>query len=220
MIEIRNLSFSYPDGTRALNGIDLGLEKGESLAFIGPNGAGKSTLLLHLNGILRCDNGGRILIDGTELNDTNIKDIREKIGLVFQEPEDQLFSPTVFEDVAFGPLNMGLPETEVRDRVREALELTGMQGYEERSAHHLSFGEKKRVSIATVLSMRPEILVLDEPTLGLDPWARRNFLGLIKRLKSSHTMIIATHDLELAELCDRTYMIRDGRILEEFELDF
>ena len=208
-IEIINLSYSYPDGHKALEDINIAVGPGETVALIGPNGAGKSTLLLHLNGIIRTDGAVRIL--GVTLDDKNLKWVRSKVGLVFQNPDDQLFSPTVFDDVAFGPLNMGYAAEEVRERTSQSLELVGMKGYEERSPHHLSIGEKKRISIATILSMSPEILVIDEPTANLDPRAKWEFTELVKGL--SMTKIVASHDLEMvAMLCERTIILNNGRI--------
>ncbi len=166
-IEINQLSFSYPDGHAALNSVSLSIQPCEKVALVGPNGAGKSTLMLNLNGILRGQ--GQVSVAGLELNEKNLGRIRAQVGLVFQSPDDQLFSPTVYEDVAFGPLYQGLPEVEVRQRVEQALAVVGMSDYARRVSHHLSMGEKKRIAIATVLSMQPELLVLDEPTAGLDP---------------------------------------------------
>ena len=209
-IEIESLSYSYPDGQQALKDINLTIEVGESVALIGPNGAGKSTLLLHLNGILRSD--GRVSVLGMPLEDKSLKQVRSKLGLVFQDPEDQLFSPTVFDDVAFGPINMGYSEDEVRRRVREALEGVGMEGYEKRSPHHLSIGEKKRIAIATILSMNPEILVIDEPTANLDPRAKWELIELLRGLPV--TKIVASHDLELVEaLCQRIILLDEGKVI-------
>ena len=208
-IEIENLSYSYPDGQQALRDINLAVGLGQTVALIGPNGAGKSTLLLHLNGILRSDGTVRIL--GVPLEDKNLKWVRSKVGLVFQDPDDQLFSPTVFDDVAFGPINMGYAEEEVRGLVGQALEWVGMKGYEERSPHHLSVGEKKRISIATILSMSPEILVIDEPTANLDPRAKWELIELVAGLPM--TKIVASHDLEMvAALCERTIVLDKGKI--------
>ncbi len=208
-IEVRNLSFSYPDGTEALRNISLEIGKGEKVAIVGPNGSGKSTLLLHFNGILR--GKGEVRILGKVINKDSLKKIRREVGLVFQEPDDQLFSPTVFDDVAFGPLNQSLPAEEVRKRVREALQKVGMAGYENRSSHHLSYGEKKRVSIATVLSYNPEILALDEPTSNTDPKNRRRLINLLKGI--AKTIVIATHDLDLVlDVCPRCMIINQGAI--------
>ena len=211
-IDIRNLRFAYPDGVLALNGIDLYIAPGEKVALVGPNGAGKSTLMLHMNGILHGE--GEIFVCGTRVSESTLAEVRAAVGLVFQDPDDQLFSQTVFEDVAFGPLYMGLPESEVQGRVRQALAAVGMQGSEGRVPHHLSVGEKKRVAIATVLSMEPEILALDEPTSGLDPRSRRGLVHLLKDLPQ--TMLISTHDMRLvAELSSRTILIDAGVIVAD-----
>lgn len=212
IVRIKNLEYSYPDGTKALRGIDLSVREGESVGIVGPNGAGKTTLLLHLNGVLR--GKGHIEIAGSEITDENLRAIRSDVGLVFQDPDDQLFMPTVFDDVAFGPINMGLEEAEVRRRVGEALEIVELSGMEERVTHHLSFGEKKRVAIATVLPMEPEILALDEPSSNLDPHARRELMNLLKRLPA--TKIIAGHDLDfILETCERVILLEGGRIVAD-----
>jgi len=213
IIEIEDLSFTYPDGQQALKGVSLTIRRGETVALIGPNGAGKSTLLLHLNGILRSSNG-TVRVLGLTIKQRNLKQIRCKIGLVFQEPEDQLFSPTVFDDVAFGPLNMGCSEEEVRRRVRRALHQVGMSGLVGRSPHHLSVGEKKRIAIATVLSMSPEILLIDEPTSNLDPRGRWELIELLRELPL--TRVIASHDLEMVRvLCQRTIILDEGRVVAD-----
>ena len=214
VIRIESLSYSYPDGQVALEDVNLVVRQGEKTALIGPNGAGKSTLCLHLNGILR--GSGRVQVMGMDVGDGNLRKVRAQVGLVFQDPDDQLFSPTVFEDVAFGPLYMGLAEEEVRRRVRWALAQVGMAGFEERMPHHLSGGEKKRVAIATVLAMEPSILVLDEPTSGLDPRARRGLIELLQEFPQ--TMLVATHDIRLVqELCPRTVILDGGRIVADGE---
>lgn len=213
VLQICDLHFSYPDGHVALRGIHLTLRKGEKVALVGPNGAGKSTLLLHLNGIL---NGGKgsIHISGLPVTEKTLPQIRAAVGLVFQNPDDQLFSPTVFEDVAFGPLHMGYPESEVRARVEQALAQVGMSAYRDRLSHHLSMGEKKRIAIATVLSMNPHLLVLDEPSAGLDPRARRALIRLLKELQV--TMLVSTHDLALArEIFPRMVILDEGRIVAD-----
>jgi cobalt/nickel transport system ATP-binding protein len=212
VITIDHLSFSYPDGQQALQDISLAVGDGETVGLIGPNGAGKSTLLLHLNGILRSNGCVRIL--GTRVEGKNLKVVRSKIGMVFQDPDDQLFMPTVFDDVAFGPINMGYDKPEVQRRVSQALAWVGMEGYEKRSPHHLSIGEKKRIAIATVLSMSPEVLVLDEPTSNLDPRSRWALVELVRQLPM--TKIIATHDLEMIRaLCQRTVVMDDGQIVAD-----
>jgi cobalt/nickel transport system ATP-binding protein len=213
-IEVHDLRFTYPDGRPALNGVDLHVAPGEKMALVGPNGAGKSTLLLHLNGILQGE--GSVCVSGMAVEKENLGRIRAAVGLVFQTPDDQLFSPTVFDDVAFGPLHMGLPEVEVRRRTAEALAAVEMGEYRQRISHHLSLGEKKRIAIATVLSMQPEILVLDEPTAGLDPRARRNLIELLRRLDM--TMLVCSHDMAMvAELLPRTAIMDGGRIVAEGE---
>jgi len=212
IIRIENLSFCYPDGQQALAGVSLTIYRGETVALIGPNGAGKSTLLLHLNGILRGNSVVKVF--GKPVADENLKEVRSKVGLVFQNPDDQLFSPTVFEDVAFGPINLGLSETEVRQSVARALDWVGMNGYEPRSPHHLSLGEKKRIAMATVLSMNPEILVIDEPTSSLDPRSKWSLISLLKRLPV--TRIIATHDLDaVRSLCQRVVVLDCGQLIAD-----
>ncbi len=211
-IEVEQLSFSYPDGHPALKNVSLHVAPCEKVALVGPNGAGKSTLLLHLNGILHGQ--GSIRVCGLEVVEKNLGRVRACVGLVFQSPEDQLFSPTVYDDVAFGPLYQGLPPAEVQARVGEALAAVHMGDYARRVSHHLSVGEKKRIAIATVLSMRPEVLVLDEPTAGLDPRARRTLIELLRELPQ--TMIVATHDLPLVrELLPRTVIMDDGQIVAD-----
>jgi cobalt transport protein ATP-binding subunit len=211
-IEVDNLSFVYPDGRQALRSVSLAVQPGEKVALVGPNGAGKSTLLLHLNGILQGQ--GRICVAGMELAEANLGHIRAAVGLVFQNPDDQLFSPTVFDDVAFGPLHMGLPEALVHNKVHAALAAVGMSDYVQRMSHHLSIGEKKRIAIATVLAMDPQILVLDEPTAGLDPRARRHLIALLHQLNM--TMLVSTHDMRMvAELFDRTIIMEEGRVVTQ-----
>lgn len=212
VLEVRDLCFRYPDGHQVLQGVDLRLCEGEKVALVGPNGAGKSTLMLHLNGILSGE--GDVVVMGLPVNRETVARIRGMVGLVFQNPDDQLFSPTVFEDVAFGPLHMGLPEDEIRQRVRAALEAVQMTGFEQRLSHHLSMGQKKRIAIATVLSMRPRLLVLDEPSAGLDPRARRALINLLRDLPQ--TMLVATHDLLMVrELFPRMIIMDDGRIVAD-----
>lgn len=209
-VEIRELNFTYPDGKPALNNINLDVFNGETIGIIGPNGAGKTTLLLHFNGILK--GTGMIKIFGIEVNSKNLKEIRKKVGLVFQNPDDQLFSQTVFDDVAFGPINMGFDKESVITRVKGSLDYVNMSGFEEKHPYHLSVGEKKKISIATILSMEPEIFVLDEPTGELDPRSKRNIINILKNIKS--TKIIATHDLELVlEICNRVFLLDNGSIV-------
>ncbi len=210
MIELRDVAYAYPDGTPALHAINLRITAGEKVALMGMNGAGKSTLLLHLNGVLRAQHG-TVLVEGTPVTPASLRRIRARVGMVFQDPDDQLFSPTVFDDVAFGPLHMGLPEGEVRARVRTALAGVGMSGFEGRMPHHLSLGQRKRIAIATVLAMDPAILALDEPSAGLDPRARRGLIELLHRLPQA--LIVATHDMRLmAEVLPRTIVLEDGAL--------
>jgi cobalt/nickel transport system ATP-binding protein len=212
VLQVENLSFSYPDGHPALHNVSLQLRRGEKVALVGANGAGKSTLMLHLNGIL--NGSGNVEIAGLAVIKENLPLIRAKVGLVFQNPDDQLFSPTVFEDVAFGPLHMGFPEEEVRRRVTVALERVKMSQYADRLSHHLSMGEKKRIAIATVLSMDPEILVLDEPSAGLDPRARRALINLLDELPLS--MLVSTHDMFMVrDLFERMVIMDDGVIVAD-----
>ncbi len=209
MIEIVNLVFHYPDGRAALDKINLVIHPGEKVALVGANGAGKSTLLLHLNGILQDE--GLVKINGFEVNKQNLPKIRSLVGMVFQNPDDQLFSLTVGEDVAFGPIYQGFESHIVDDKVKNALSDVQLSGFEDRHPFHLSGGEKKRASIATVLSMSPEYLVLDEPTAGLDPKSRKELMALLKTLPQS--LIIATHDLKMAlDLTDRVILINHGKI--------
>jgi cobalt/nickel transport system ATP-binding protein len=211
-IEVEHLSFAYPDGHPALKDICLSIQPCEKVALVGPNGAGKSTLLLHLNGIL--SGKGSVRVCGMELNSQSLGKVRAQVGMVFQSPDDQLFSPTVYEDVAFGPLYQGLPLDLVRQRVEEALADVHMTDYIHRVSHHLSMGEKKRIAIATVLSMKPEVLALDEPTAGLDPRARRSLIRLLRELPL--TMLVSTHDMHLVrELFPRTVIMDEGRVVAD-----
>ena len=211
-IEVHNLSYSYPDGHPALNAISLRIAPGEKVALVGPNGAGKSTLMLHLNGILT--GKGDVEVCGLKVEQKNFSRVRASIGLVFQNPDDQLFSPTVFDDVAFGPLYQGLGAEETTKRVEAALSAVRMNGYAERVSHHLSVGEKKRIAIATVLSMNPEALALDEPTAGLDPRARRTLINLLRELPI--TMLVSTHDMKLVqELFPRTIVMDEGQVVAD-----
>jgi len=211
-IEVNKLSYAYPDGHQALRDISLRIEPCEKVALVGPNGAGKSTLILHLNGIL--SGQGSVCVCGKEAKKENLSQLRAMVGLVFQSPEDQLFSPSVYDDVAFGPLYQGLPPNEVRCRVDEALAAVHMSDYADRVSHHLSMGEKKRIAIATVLSMKPEVLVLDEPTAGLDPRSRRSLIRLLEELPL--TMLVSTHDmLMVRELFPRMVIMDQGRIVAD-----
>ncbi len=227
---IRDLNYRYPDGRHALRGVSLTILPGESVALVGPNGAGKSTLLLHLNGLLPGrekptvhahgdprhrgapgENSPSVWIDGMTVDSRNAPEIRRRVGLLFQDPDDQLFSPTVIEDVAFGPLNLGMNREEARRVALECLARVDMESSAGRAPHHLSFGERKRVCLAGVLACRPSVLVLDEPSANLDPRGRRRFIELIRGLPA--TKLIATHDLEMAlELCARTVLLDGGRV--------
>lgn len=210
IIRIKDLSYTYPDGKQALDHISLDVFTGEKIALIGPNGAGKSTLIFHLNGILH--NLSNVCIKGMTMQKEYLSIIRATVGIVFQNPDDQLFSPTVFEDVAFGPTYQGLSNETIQEKVNWALSAVKMETFAEKNPYHLSNGEKKRVAIATVLSMLPEILVLDEPTSGLDPRSRRELIDLLKELPQ--TMIIATHDLDLARIItQRTIVLNKGIIV-------
>jgi len=211
-IEVESLYFSYPDDHPALVNVSLHIAPGEKVALVGPNGAGKSTLILHLNGILTGQ--GRVTICGLEVGEKTLGRVRAAVGLVFQNPDDQLFSPTVYEDVAFGPLYQGLGAEEVAARVTSALSAVRMSDYAQRVSHHLSMGEKKRIAIASVLSMNPEVLVLDEPTAGLDPRARRGLIYLLRELPV--TMLAASHDLRMvSELFPRMVIMDEGHIVAD-----
>ena len=210
IVEATNLEFTYPDDTHALLGISFRISHGESVAIIGANGAGKSTLLLHLNGYLT-PTSGQVRIGDFPLTRETVQEVRRTVGMVFQDPDDQLFMSTVYDDVAFGPLNLGLPIEEVNTNVLKALDIVGVTELKDRPPHRLSSGQKRRVAIATVLSMSPDILVMDEPTSGLDPQARRQLIEMLKTFK--HSKIIATHDLDMVmDLCERTIVIDEGRI--------
>jgi len=213
VIELKKLSFSYHDGHPALRDVSLSIDKGEKVALVGPNGAGKSTLMLHLNGLLGSQNG-QVTVGGLTLSKQNLPIVRSQVGLVFQNPDDQLFSPTVFDDVAFGPLHMGYNEDEVRKRTEKALSQVGITDLASRLSHHLSVGQKKRAAIATVLSMEPQIMVLDEPTAGLDPRGRRDLINLLRDLPL--TMLVSTHDMRLVhELFTRVIILDEGSIVAD-----
>ena len=210
IVEAVGLSFSYPDGTRALDDVSLRIEHGESVAVVGANGAGKSTLLQHLDGCL-APTAGTVRVGDYPISKATLAAVRRSVGMVFQDPDDQLFMPTVFDDVAFGPLNLGLPPEEVEARVARALETVGAAHLRDRPPYRLSGGEKRAVAIATVLSMSPDVLVLDEPTASLDPRSRRQLIALLAQF--AHTKIIATHDLDLVlDLCGRTIVLQGGRV--------
>ncbi len=218
MLEVKNIKYSYNTNYQALKGVSLKVEKGEMVALLGKNGAGKSTLFLHLNGIFRPDEG-KVIIDGEELkyDKKSLLKFRQKVGIVFQNPDDQIFAPTVEEDVAFGPLNLGLPMEEVQDRVEQALVRVGMSGYEKTAPHHLSGGQKKRVAIAGILAMRPEIMVLDEPTAGLDPQGVVDLSILLRELNDEGiTIIISTHDVDLVPTyAEKVFVLVDGLLIAE-----
>jgi cobalt/nickel transport system ATP-binding protein len=210
IVEVQDLQFTYPDRTPALAGVSFRISHGESVAIVGANGAGKSTLLLHLNGYLT-PTAGLVRIGDFQLTKNTVREIRRTVGMVFQDPDDQLFMATVFDDVAFGPLNLGHTNEEVESLVTEALATVGMGHLRDRPPHHLSTGQKRRVAIASVLSMTPDILVMDEPSSGLDPQARRQLINLLRGFR--HTKIIATHDLDLVvDLCERTIVMHNGLV--------
>jgi cobalt transport protein ATP-binding subunit len=210
---VEDLAFAYPDGHQALFGVDLRVERGERVAVLGPNGAGKTTLVLHLNGIL-AGGRGRVAVAGLPVERRNLPEVRRRVGIVFQDPDDQLFMPTVGEDVAFGPRNLGLPEPEVAARVAAALEQVGMAGSADRPPHHLSFGQRRRVAVATVLSMHPEVLVLDEPSSNLDPAGRRELAEVLAALPV--TVLMVTHDLPYAlQLCPRSVVLDGGVVVAD-----
>jgi len=216
-IQLEGVSYRYPDGTLALDGVNMRILKGERVAILGPNGAGKSTLVMHLNGVFTATEGN-VKVLGIPVENRSLREIRSKVGVVFQNPEDQLFCPTLREDVAFGPMSMGLPANEVDERVRWALETVRLRGYEERAPHHLSVGEMKRAAIATVLAMRPEVLVLDEPTADLDPESTRELVDFLAKLREAGriTLVVATHNVNLAPLfVDRAFVMSRGRVLGE-----
>ena len=215
-LEIKDLAFAYPDGNQALFGVNLTVGQGERVALLGPNGAGKTTLVMHMNGIHPAAHGevkvAGQLVDASDK--ANLRSIRSKVGIVFQDPDDQLFMPTVGEDVAFGPYNMGVRGTELDQVVIEALELVGMTEFKARPPHHLSFGQRRRVAVATVLAMKPEILVLDEPSSNLDPASRRELADILRSL--AITIVMVTHDLPYAlELCERAVILSGGIIVAD-----
>jgi cobalt/nickel transport system ATP-binding protein len=218
MIKTSNMSFKYPDGTKALDNVNFKAEEGKIVALLGPNGAGKSTLFLHFNGILK-PNEGEVKVEEKPVNynKSGLLKMRQKVGIVFQNPDDQLFAPTVQEDVAFGPLNMGLSNEEVHLRVKNALNRVGMDGFEKKAPHHLSGGQKKRVAIAGILAMQPKIMVLDEPTSGLDPRGASQIMKLLYDLNNEGiTIIVSTHDVDLVPIyADKVYIISRGNLIKE-----
>ncbi|GAB3874209.1 energy-coupling factor ABC transporter ATP-binding protein [Dactylosporangium cerinum] len=215
-LQVTGLHFAYPDGHVALRGVDLTVPQGDRVALLGPNGAGKTTFVLHLNGINTATGGG-VEVGGLAVDPrdrTGLKEVRRRVGIVFQDPDDQLFMPTVAEDVAFGPANLGLRGAELAERVDEALAAVGMASVRDRAPHHLSFGQRRRVAVATVLAMRPEILVLDEPSSNLDPASRRELAEILRSLPV--TLLMVTHDLPYAlELCPRAVILDEGRIVAD-----
>jgi len=213
IIEFRDVRYRYPDGTEALKGVSFRITHGESVGIVGANGAGKSTLLMHMNGHL-LPTSGNVTIGEVPLLKETRPEIRRKVGVLFQDPDDMLFMPTVFDDVAFGPLNLGLPPDRVRERVREALRRVNASGLEDKPPHHLSGGQKSAVAIAAVIAMEPDILVMDEPAASLDPKSRRAVIGLLRSF--SHSKIVASHDLDLIlDVCARCLVIRDGAIVAD-----
>ena len=212
-LDLRDVTFAYPDGHLALHGIDLAVEAGQRLAVLGPNGAGKTTLVLTLNGILN-PSSGTVAVSGLPVVKSNLREIRRRVGIVFQDPDDQLFMPTVRDDVAFGPANLGLRGDELDEAVAEALATVGMTAAADRSPHHLSFGERRRVALATVLAMHPDVLVLDEPSSNLDPAARRELADIVLGLDV--TVVLVTHDLPYAlQLCERSVVLDNGRLVAD-----
>jgi cobalt/nickel transport system ATP-binding protein len=213
VLDVRGLAFAYPDGHQALFGVDLHVHQGERVALLGPNGAGKTTLVHHLNGILLAG-AGSVAVSGLPVTKPNLLEIRRRVGVVFQDPDDQLFMPTVRDDVAFGPANLGLRGPELEARVVRALDQVGMAEFADRPPHHLSFGQRRRVAVATVLAMEPEILVMDEPSSNLDPASRRELADIVRSLDV--TVLMVTHDLLYAlELCERSVILSDGVIVAD-----
>ena len=213
VLDARGLAYAYPDGHQALYGVDLHVHRGERVALLGPNGAGKTTLVLHLNGILQAG-AGSVAVSGLPVTKDNLREVRRRVGIVFQDPDDQLFMPSVRDDVAFGPGNLGLRGAELEARVMTALDQVGMAEYADRPPHHLSFGQRRRVAVATVLAMEPEILVLDEPSSNLDPASRRELADILRDLDV--TVLMVTHDLPYAlELCSRAVIMDEGRIVAD-----
>ena len=215
-LSVKNLSYTYPDGTRALKNINMEIFKGEKVAIMGPNGAGKSTLFSHFNGLTE-PTSGYLELDGKkmEYDKKTLLEIRQKVGIVFQDPNDQLFAPTVKEDVAFGPMNLGLDYEEVEKRVNEALELVGMKKFKDKTPHHLSGGQQKRVAIAGIIAMRPEIMILDEPTAGLDPQGVDQVLTILNNLnKDGMSIVISSHDIEMVNgFAEKIFVLYEGELL-------
>jgi cobalt/nickel transport system ATP-binding protein len=213
VLDVRGLAYAYPDGHQALFGVDLHVHEGERVALLGPNGAGKTTLVLHLNGILTAG-AGRVSVSGLPVDKQHMAEIRRRVGIVFQDPDDQLFLGSVRQDVAFGPANLGLRGAALDRRVMDALDRVGMADFADRPPHHLSFGQRRRVAVATVLAMEPEILVLDEPSSNLDPASRRELADILRSLDV--TVLMVTHDLPYAlELCPRSVVLSDGAVVAD-----
>jgi cobalt/nickel transport system ATP-binding protein len=213
VLDVRGLAYAYPDGHQALFGVDLHVHRGERVALLGPNGAGKTTLVLHLNGVLTAG-AGTVAVSGLPVEKANLQEVRRRVGVVFQDPDDQLFMPSVRDDVAFGPANLGVRGAALDARVHAALEQVGMVEYIDRPPHHLSFGQRRRVAVATVLAMEPEILVLDEPSSNLDPASRRELADILRSLDV--TVLMVTHDLPYAyELCPRSVVLSDGVVVAD-----
>jgi cobalt/nickel transport system ATP-binding protein len=211
-VSVEDLRFAYPDGRLALDRVSFAVDPGERVALLGPNGAGKTTLILHLNGVL--EGSGSIRVGDVPVERSRLREIRRRVGIVFQDPDDQLFMPTVAEDVAFGPVNLGFAGAELEERVERALLAVGMSAYRDRPPHHLSFGQKRRVALATVLAMEPQVLVLDEPTSNLDPASRRELADILRSLDI--TLLMPTHDLPYAlQLCPRSVVLNEGRVVAE-----
>lgn len=216
-LSTENLSFTYPDGTQALKNINIEIEKGEKVAIIGPNGAGKSTLFSHFNGLTE-PTSGCVKIEDKPISfekDELLK-VRQKVGIVFQDPNDQLFAPTVKEDIAFGPMNLGLSYDEVEKRVEDALKMVGMENYEDKTPHHLSGGQQKRIAIAGIIAMKPELMILDEPTAGLDPDGVEKVLNIMNQLNEEEmTLIISSHDIDMiSKYADKIFVLYNGEIIE------
>ena len=217
-LETVNLSFTYPDGTQALKKVNIKIKKGEKIAIMGPNGAGKSTLFSHFNGLTE-PTSGHVEVDGEKIiyERDELLRVRQKVGIVFQDPNDQLFAPTVKEDVAFGPMNLGLDYDEVKRRISESLEMVGMTGFEEKTPHHLSGGQQKRVAIAGIIAMRPDIMILDEPTAGLDPEGVDKVLNILNNLnEEGMSIVISSHDIEMVnQFADKIFVLYGGEIIAE-----
>jgi cobalt/nickel transport system ATP-binding protein len=217
-LETKDLTYTYPDGTEALKKVNIQIKKGEKIAIMGPNGAGKSTLFSHFNGLTE-PTSGHVEIDGEKIifeRDELLK-VRQKVGIVFQDPNDQLFAPTVKEDVAFGPMNLGLDYNEVEKRITESLEMVGMSGFEEKTPHHLSGGQQKRVAIAGIIAMRPDIVILDEPTAGLDPEGVDKVLDILNNLNEEGiSIVISSHDIEMVnQFADKIFVLYNGEIIAQ-----